>query len=105
MLKLWITRFSYTRAATCNKQKSCTSSFCKAIPMIRPYFDSGQIDGLVNGLVDAKIYERRYDRPGLAQTYWDSFSIGMLVAEILIIIGALWGALDGWRSRTGRESK
>ena len=30
----------------------------QAEPMIRPYFDSGQIKGLVSGLPDAKIYEQ-----------------------------------------------
>jgi len=30
----------------------------QAEPMIRPYFDSGQIKGLVSGLSDAKIYEQ-----------------------------------------------
>jgi hypothetical protein len=74
-------------------------------PMIRPYFDSGQIDGLVNGLADAKIYEGKYNRPGLAQIYWDSYSIGMLVAVLLIVAGALWGALDGWRAKMGKASE
>ncbi len=30
----------------------------QAEPMIRPYFDSGQLKGLVSGLSDAKIYEQ-----------------------------------------------
>jgi hypothetical protein len=71
----------------------------QAEPMIRPYFDSGQLKGLVSGLLDAKIYEQSYNRPGLAYHYWDSFSIGMLVAELLIVIGATWSAVVAWRAR------
>ena len=71
----------------------------QAEPMIRPYFDSGQIKGLVSGLSDAKIYEQAYNRPGLANRYWDSFSVGMLVAELLIVVGAILGVVTGWRAR------
>lgn len=71
----------------------------QAEPMIQPYFDSGQLKGLVAGLSDAKIYEETYGRPGLAYHYWDSFSIGMLVVEILIVIGAVWGAAVAWYAR------
>jgi hypothetical protein len=71
----------------------------QAEPMIRPYFDSGQLKGLVSGLADAKIYEQTYGRPGLANRYWDSFSLGMLVAELLIVAGAVLGVVIGWRAR------
>jgi hypothetical protein len=72
----------------------------QAEPMIRPYFDSGQLKGLVSGLVDAKIYEQSYNRPGLAYHYWDSFSFGVFVVELLIVIGATWSALAAWRTRS-----
>ncbi len=65
----------------------------QAEPMIRPYFDSGQLKGLVSGLSDAKIYEQTYNRPGLANHYWNSFSVGMLVAELLIAAGAIFGVM------------
>lgn len=65
----------------------------QAEPMIRPYFDSGQLKGLVSGLSDAKIYEQNFNRPGLANQYWNSFSVGMLVAELLIAVGAIFGVM------------
>ncbi len=71
----------------------------QAEPMIRPYFNSGQLKGLVSGLSDAKIYEQTYGRPGLANQYWDSFSLGMLVVEILIVAGAVLGVMIDWRNR------
>lgn len=79
----------------------------QAEPMIRPYFDSGQIKGLVAGLLDAKIYEQNFGRPGLANRYWNSFSAGTLAAVMLIVGGALWSAAAGWqarRSRSGEEA-
>jgi hypothetical protein len=71
----------------------------QAEPMIRPYFDSGQIQGLVSGLVGGKVYEQNYGTPGLARRYWDSFGLGTLAAEILIVIGSIWGVFTVWRSR------
>jgi hypothetical protein len=71
----------------------------QAEPLMRPYFDSGQLKGLVSGLADAEIYEQSDNRPGLAHLYWSSFSVGTLVAALLIVIGAIWSAVTGWRAR------
>ena len=65
----------------------------QAEPMIRPYFDSGQLKGLISGLPDAKIYEQSYNRNGLAYHYWNSFSFGMLAAELIIVAGVIFGIL------------
>jgi hypothetical protein len=70
----------------------------QAEPMIRPYFDAGQIQGLVVGLAGGKSLEA-ITRPGLGQAYWDAFSYGLLVAEILILVGGIWSAISGIRSR------
>jgi hypothetical protein len=70
----------------------------QAEPMIRPYFDSGQLKGLISGLTDAKVYEQAFNRPGLATHYWNSFSVGMLVAELLIAAGAILGIMADRRS-------
>jgi hypothetical protein len=71
----------------------------QAEPMVRPYFDSGQLAGLVSGLSDAKVFEQNYTRPGLANQYWNSYSLGMLVAELLIAVGAVLGVTLDWRTR------
>ncbi len=70
----------------------------QAEPMIRPYFDSDQIQGLVVGLAGGKSLEA-ITRPGLGRAYWDAFSYGLLVAEILILVGGIWSAISGIRSR------
>jgi hypothetical protein len=71
----------------------------QAGPMIRPYLDSAQLKGFVTGLSDAKIYEQSYNHPGLAHHYWNSFSTGMLMAEFLIVAGAIWGVIANRRAR------
>ena len=77
----------------------------QAEPMIRPYFDSGQLKGLISGLSDAKIYEQSNQsldpthQFGLDNQYWDSFSVGMLVAELLIVAGVVMGVVIDLRAR------
>lgn len=72
-------------------------------PMLLPYYDSGQIKGLVTGLAGGEAYGQTYIRldgqTGPAQHYWTSFSAGVLVAEFLIVLGALWYAVSGWVAR------
>ncbi len=79
----------------------------QAEPMIRPYYDSGQIKGLVTGLAGGKAYEQYTQRPGLGGKYWNAFSAGLLLVEILIVLGGVWGVLDRLRGRkagSGKES-
>jgi hypothetical protein len=72
----------------------------QAEPMLRPYFDSGQLKGLVSGLSDAKIYEQNFNRPGQADHYWNSFSAGMLVVELLILLGAILSVMTDRRHKS-----
>ena len=75
----------------------------QAEPMLRPYYDSGQIKGLVTGLAGGKAYEQAnepaFPGPGLARRYWDAFSLSLFLAEMMILIGGLWGAMAAWRAR------
>jgi hypothetical protein len=71
----------------------------QAEPMIRPYYDSKQIKGLVTGLAGGKAYEQALQLTGLGQQYWDSFSYGLFIAEVMIIFGALWSIVSIWRNR------
>jgi len=71
----------------------------QAEPMIRPYYDSGQIKGLVTGLAGGHAYEQALQRPGLGGKYWNAFGVAMLVAEIMIVVGAIWNAISALRER------
>ena len=75
----------------------------QAEPMIRPYFDSGQIQGLVTGLVGAKVYEQAAgSQGGLGQRYWGAFSLGIFTIILLIIGGAIWSLVTGRQAGNGK---
>jgi hypothetical protein len=63
----------------------------QAEPMVRPYVESNpqQIKGLVVGLAGGASFEDLNGRTGLGSIYWNAFSLGMLVAVLLILIGGL----------------
>ncbi len=87
----------------------------QAEPIIYPYYASGQIDGLVSGLAGGATYERMQKQKGvtyeymqeesdfLGRKYWDSYSVGLLLAEISIAIGAMVNFLISLKS--GQKSK
>ncbi|MFZ5821706.1 MAG: hypothetical protein ACOYYJ_17550 [Chloroflexota bacterium] len=75
-------------------------SSAQAGPMLQPYVQSGQIDGLVVGLGGgAPIEQINSGRPGLARRYWDAYGLGLLVAVTLIALGSLWNLVSAWRLR------
>ena len=77
----------------------------QAEPMIRPYYDSEQIQGMVAGLAGGAAYENKRGRSGLASEYWDVFSLSLLVATILILIGGLVNASLASLARSKRKGE
>ncbi len=77
----------------------------QAEPIIYPYYASGQVDGLVSGLSGGATYERMLGQDGAGRKYWDSYSVGLLLAVVLIAIGAMANFLVALRARqkTQRE--
>lgn len=61
----------------------------QADPVVRPYYEGRpqQVQGLVTGLAGGASFERLQGRPGQARKYWDSFSLGLLLAVVLILVG------------------
>jgi hypothetical protein len=75
-------------------------SSAQAAPMIQPYYNSGQVSGIVSGLYGGAIFEQNNaGRPGTARNYWDAYSLGMLLAAGLMLGGVLWSALLFLRER------
>jgi len=65
----------------------------QAAPMIHPYYESGQVQGMMAGLAGGAAYENlRRIEGGAAGKYWDAFSLCLLVAAMLILIGGLVNA-------------
>ena len=58
-------------------------------PMIRPYYDAGQIQGFVSGLTGGAIFEESSAASNLSSTYWDAYQAGILIAIALLAIGGL----------------
>ncbi len=71
-------------------------------PLIRPYYEAlnPQVDAILSGLPAAVGYEEANRRTGDARLLWNSFGTGMLVAEVALILGGIYGAAS-FLLRTG----
>ncbi len=79
-------------------------SSAQAGPMLLPYVDSGQINGLVAGISGAVGAEQANGGlPGFIRAYWDAYSVGLYLAVVLIIVGGLWSLWRGMQDRSARE--
>jgi hypothetical protein len=75
-------------------------------PMIQPYYQSGQVDGIVTGLDDsAPIEQVNSGRPGIVRRYWDAFGFGLLTATALAVLGSLWSLFSGWQARRKEQGE
>jgi hypothetical protein len=63
-------------------------------PLIRPYYEAlnPQVDAILSGLPEAVAYEQANRRSGDARLLWDSFGTGMMVVELALILGGVYGA-------------
>jgi hypothetical protein len=101
--RAWIEQTTGVRGAT----PLVVVTSAQAAPMVQPYYESGQINGIVNGLHGGIIFEQNNaGRPGTARRYWDAYSLGMLLALPLMLGGGLWSLGLGLRDRAAaREGR
>jgi hypothetical protein len=62
----------------------------QAEPLVRPYFSdnqNAQVQGIINGLTGGAAYEVTVGKTNLGRTYWDAFSIGLIIAIAMVLIG------------------
>jgi hypothetical protein len=66
----------------------------QAEPLVRPYYDEfqQQVKGMVIGLLGGASYENLNGQPLLALNYWDAFNLAIVVAVVIIFLGALFNA-------------
>ncbi len=77
----------------------------QAGPMLLPYDDAGQINGLVAGIFSAAGAEQANGGlPGFVRRYWDAYSTGLYIAVFLISIGGLWNLWRGLQERQAEET-
>ncbi len=80
-------------------------SSAQSAPMILPYYNSGQIQGLLTGLNGSAVYDQLAQRSdSTALNYWSAYQAGLLLAVMAILIGALfYGILAVIRGRPAGE--
>jgi hypothetical protein len=71
----------------------------QAEPMLIPYYDSGQVRGLLTGLSGGLNYEAEREYSGQAHTYWDAYGFGLMAIQSLILIGGVWSLAAGIYAR------
>lgn len=74
----------------------------QAEPLVRPYYEATprQVAGLVVGMRGGAAYARLSGRGGLARMYWDTFSLGLLMAGAILLLGSFLQTLLLWQSRS-----
>jgi hypothetical protein len=76
------------------------ASSAQAGPMVMPYVQSGQVNGLVNGLNSGAVIEQGFaSRQNTARRYWDAYNLGLFMAVAFIVFGGLWNLALGYRTR------
>ena len=94
--RAWIEQTTSTRGSS----PLVIVASAQAAPMVMPYYASGQVSGIVNGLYGGAIFEQNNaGRPGTARNYWDAYSLGMLLAMSFMLGGGLWSMAFGLRDR------
>ncbi len=66
----------------------------QAEPMVRPYYEGNpqQVQGMLVGVYGGGSYESSMPRSNLVRKYWDAFSVGVLVAVVMIALGGVINA-------------
>ncbi len=62
----------------------------QAAPMLQPYVSSGQVDGLLAGLLGGSYFAVPNSQSQVQPGYWTAFYAGVRIAIALIVLGALF---------------
>lgn len=79
----------------------------QAEPLVRPYYDAypQQVQGMVTGLMGGVAYENLTGRAGTAGSYWNAFSLGLVVAGLLILAGGVFNAASAMIARSKENAE
>ncbi len=75
----------------------------QAAPMLMPYVQSRQINGMVSGLLGGVIYGQWRHETTPADIYWESYQVGILLAAGIMLIGGLFSAVTAMVKRNRGE--
>jgi hypothetical protein len=100
--RVWVEQIQSAKRADImlTNQTLLVIASAQAGPLLQPYVSSRQVTGLISGLAEAARYEYKNNIPlGITRSYWDAFSVGLLMAVLLIVAGSLWSLFTGMRAR------
>ncbi|MDQ2692975.1 MAG: hypothetical protein M3Y68_13135, partial [Chloroflexota bacterium] len=105
--RVWVEQLQSRREIdfTLANQPLMMVASAQAGPLLQPYADSGQVEGMISGLSDAARYDANHGRSGAARLYWDPFGVGLMMAVIVIVAGSLWSLFTGIRARRTRAEQ
>lgn len=61
----------------------------QAAPMVQPYIDSGQVQGMVSGMSGGAMYAQITSQGGAWLDYWDAYQFGIFAAIAFILLGGV----------------
>lgn len=101
--RIWIEQTESERGET----PLLVISSAQSGPMILPYYQSGQVAGMVTGLDGSAPIEQwsNSGRPGMVRRYWDAYGFGLLTAVVMITLGSLWSLVSGWQARRKEQGE
>ena len=62
----------------------------QAMPMLMPYFDSGQIKGIISGLNGSVILETEFSDGSQAAARWWAYQVGLILLMGVMVVGAIY---------------
>jgi len=88
-------------AARLNGKPLLIIASAQAEPLLWPYYNSKQVQGLVSGVSGGAFYEVQTGQFKLGRLYWDAFSYSFALAELALLIGGLVSLIIHFRARNG----
>ena len=61
----------------------------RALPMLMPYYDSGQIEGIVAGFTGSTILETELSIGNQTSARWWAYQVGLMLLMGVLVIGAI----------------
>jgi hypothetical protein len=80
-------------------------SSAQAAPLLLPYYNSGQVQGILSGIIGAAGYEALTQSSGTASLLRGSYQYGMLLTALLILLGSLITGIITSISRSKAEKE
>lgn len=80
-------------------------SSAQAAPLIQPYLQSGQVQGMLAGLQDGMTYSQMVEVPGESVVYYNSYQSAISVVIALVLLGIFFELISGIFTRSGTKSE